>query len=104
MVMVGRGHSPRYALCVPSLERGSEKNLDIFLSRLCGGELGAFGFCAVVKFLSRLCGGESADADRDRTSAFLSRLCGGEHNRSTHGRILCFLSHLCGGEPTASLA
>ena len=53
-------------------------SLDIFLSRLCGGEgdfLERFAFCC---FLSRLCGGEVSEQSIDTTGQFLSRLCGGE--------------------------
>ena len=50
----------------------------MFLSRLCGGELGHTLINTLLNFLSRLCGGESGLFRWISRLHFLSRLCGGE--------------------------
>ena len=51
---------------------------DLFLSRLCGGELPSYLLTYSVNFLSRLCGGEQIARLILGILSFLSRLCGGE--------------------------
>ena len=54
------------------------KDLKVFLSRLCGGEVTHWANELEDYFLSRLCGGEGGFALSVIKPHFLSRLCGGE--------------------------
>ena len=62
----------------------------IFLSRLCGGELGLGAGLFFTRFLSRLCGGESILPDWVAKVLFLSRLCGGEWFLKNRTEVLAF--------------
>ena len=72
--------------------------IDIFLSRLCGGQVAAGKEEAKELFLSRLCGGQGIYAMSGTSSSFLSRLCGGQDYVVIYEGSEVFLSRLCGGQ------